>query len=219
MSESTITGPEQEGAIDAGAGSRPTLLFILKVFLTAGAISFGGGVVAYLREYIVRAEKWCNDEEFLDALEVSQTLPGLNAVNLSVVIGDRLRGIAGACAAVIGILLPGMIIVMTLGVLWEERRHNPHVTNFLVGVAAAAAGLLSAVTLQLGHRQFTYMPDVFVLLATFIAVSFLHVSLVIVLLTIGPAAVWLYRPGSNLHSMEIPKPHPHFHGRHHLLRH
>jgi chromate transporter len=206
-------------AVESGGPSQPTLLRILKVFMTAGAVSFGGGVVAYLREYIVRAEKWCNDDEFLDALEVSQTLPGLNAVNLSVVIGDRLRGIAGASTAVAGILLPGMIIVMTLGIMWEDRRHNPYVTQFLVGVAAAASGLLSTVTLQLGHRQFTYVPDVFILMATFFVVAVMHISLVIVLITIGPVAIWLYRPGSARHSKEIPMPHPHFRDRHHLLRH
>jgi chromate transporter len=218
MSES-IAPESNPAASEASSRPRPSLLRILKVFMTAGAISFGGGVVAYLREYLVRAEKWCDDDEFLDALEISQTLPGLNAVNLSVVVGDRLRGIPGACAAVAGILLPGMVIVMTLGVLWEERGHNPYITKFLVGVAAAAAGLLSTVTLQLGHRQFTYVPDVFILLLTFFLVSFMHISLLLVLIIVGPAAVWLYRPGSKHHAKPLPMPHPHFRGRHHLLRH
>ena len=69
---------------------------IFKVFLTAGAISFGGGVLAYLREYLVREQKWLDDDDFLDALEVSETLPGLNSVNMSVIVGDRLRGAIGA---------------------------------------------------------------------------------------------------------------------------
>jgi chromate transporter len=222
MSESIYTDeitPAADNGTPAAIAAAPGLHDIFKVFLTAGSVSFGGGVVAYLREYLVRSEKWLNDDEFLDALEVSQTLPGLNAVNLSVVVGDRMRGIAGACVAVMGILLPGMAIVISLGVLWEERRHNPYVTKFLIGVAAAAAGLLSTVTIQLGHRQFTFMPDVFILLATFIAVSILHISLVVVLLVVGPIAVWLYRPGSTHHDKPVPLPHPHFHGRHHLLRH
>jgi chromate transporter len=157
-------------------------------------LSFGGGAVAYLREYLVRREEWMSDEEFLDAMEVSETLPGLNAVNMSVIVGDELRGVPGAALAVLGMLLPGAIVVMTLGILWESNRQNPTITRLLEGVAAAAVGLLLTVTLQLGRRQFRQFPDVAIIIATFIAVSVFKISLPLVLLTIGPAAVFLYRP-------------------------
>jgi chromate transporter len=167
---------------------------IFKTFFTAGAISFGGGVVAYLREYVVQEQKWLDDEGFLDALELSETLPGLNSVNMSVIIGDRLRGAIGAVSAVAGLLLPGMVVIMTLGVLWSSQRHNPYLRALLVGVAASAVGLLTTVTLQLGHRQFTRLADLLFIGATFVAVGMLKISLVIVLLTLGPLAIWYYRP-------------------------
>jgi chromate transporter len=167
---------------------------IFRIFLLAGAISFGGGVIAYLREYVVREQKWLDDEGFLDALELSETLPGLNSVNMSVIVGDRLRGALGAITAAAGLMIPGMIVVMTLGVLWDQQRHNPYVTAFLIGVAAAAVGLLSTVTFQLGQKQFARIPDLLFILATFAAVSYLKFSLVTVLLTIGSLAVWYYRP-------------------------
>jgi chromate transporter len=179
---------------DAGLGA------IFKIFLLAGAISFGGGVIAYLREYIVRDQQWLDDEEFLDALELSETLPGLNSVNMSVIVGDRLRGAAGAATAAIGLIIPGMIVVMTLGVLWSEQPHRPAVTAFLIGVAAAAVGLLTTVTLQLGHKQFTRIPDLVFMAATFAAVSLFRFSLVTVLLTIGPLAVLYYLPRGQLAS-------------------
>jgi chromate transporter len=170
---------------------------IFKTFFTAGAVSFGGGVVAYLREYLVREQKWLDDERFLDALELSETLPGLNSVNMSVIIGDRLRGVAGAAAAVVGLLLPGMVVIMTLGVLWSEQRHNPHLRALLIGVAASAVGMLTTVTLQLGHRQFTRTADLLFIGATFVAVSLLKISLVVVLITLGPLAIWYYRPAAH----------------------
>ncbi len=167
---------------------------IFKTFFIAGAISFGGGVVAYLREYVVNAHKWFDDESFLDALELSETLPGLNSVNISVIIGDRLRGVRGAASAVAGLLMPGMIVVMALGVVWSEQRDNPYLRAALIGVAASAVGLLTTVTLQLGHRQFTRLADVVFIAATFAAVSLIKLPLVAVLLTLGPVAIWYYRP-------------------------
>jgi chromate transporter len=187
---------------EAAAGAPVSLGMIFWTFLTAGAISFGGGVVAYLREYTVSDTKWLDDDAFLDALEISQTLPGLNAVNMSVIIGDNLRGIPGAIVAVAGLVLPGVIVIMGLGAAWQEESHNPQVRAFLIGVAAAAVGLLSTVTLQLGHKQFVKPLDFAIIVATFLAVSILHIPLYLVLLVIGSAAVLLYRPGARHGSME-----------------
>jgi chromate transporter len=170
---------------------------IFKTFFTAGAISFGGGVVAYLREYVVHEQNWLDDEAFLDALELSETLPGLNSVNMSVIIGDRVRGVAGAAAAVTGLLLPGIVVVMALGVLWSKQRQNPYLRGVLIGVAASAVGLLTTVTLQLGHRQFTRLADLLFIGATLGAVSLLKIPLMIVLITLGPLAIWYYRPAAH----------------------
>jgi chromate transporter len=192
---------------------RPSLRELFKIFLIAGAISFGGGVVAYLREYLVRDEHWLDDEQFLDALEVSETLPGLNSVNMSVIAGDRLRGTAGAAVAVAGLMLPGMVVIMTLGVLWSEQRHNPFITKFLIGIAAAAVGLLTSVTLQLGRKQFMRPVDAALIFATFAEVSLMHVSLLWALLTVGGLAVWIYRPQTGL--PHHPEPFRHLHDRLH----
>jgi chromate transporter len=176
-------------------GPQPVALIdIFKVFFMAGAISFGGGVVAYLREYLVRSSKWLSDEDFMSALEISETLPGLNSVNIAVIAGDDLRGIAGAAVAVLGLMLPGAVIVMTLGILWDSSRHNPLVGKFLLGIAAAASGLLLVVSMQLGKQQLTRLPDVLVVLVTFVATSIVKVPLWQVLIVIGGLSIWLYRP-------------------------
>jgi chromate transporter len=167
---------------------------LFRIFLLAGGLSFGGGAVAYLREYLVREEGWLDDEGFLGAMEISETLPGLNAVNMAIIMGDNLRGLAGAAVSVIGMLLPGSIVVMVLGVLYQSNHDNPDVKRFLLGIAAAAVGLLSAVTLQIGRRQFRQLPDIAIIIVTFLAVSFLKVPLFAVLLGVGPISVWLYRP-------------------------
>jgi len=180
----------------SAAASPVSLGAIFRTFLKAGLVSFGGGAVAYQREYVVSTNRWFDDEGFLDVLEISQALPGLNSVNLSVIVGDKLAGIPGAIAAVFGFILPGAIIIMALGVAWGAQKHNPNVRAFLIGVAAAAVGLLSTVTLRLGRKQFANPLDLGIILASFIAISFLHAPLYLVLLVVGPAAVWLYHRGT-----------------------
>ena len=175
---------------------------IFRTFLLIGATSFGGGVVAYLREMLVENRRWLDDEEFLGALEISQTLPGLNATNMSIIVGDRLRQVPGALAAFFGMMLPGTLVVMVLGILYGEHAHKAGVTGALGGVAAAAVGLLLAVTVQIGRKEIHGVADVLIVLVTCLAVSELHVPLYVALLVIGPVAIWLYRPRAGARSAD-----------------
>jgi len=174
--------------------SRVSLAAILATFGLLGATSFGGGVVAYLRQALVTRRGWLDDASFLSGLELSQILPGLNATNMSVYMGERLRGARGALVASLGMILPGAVVVMGLGILYQRLGQLPDVSGVLGGVGAAAVGLTLATTLQIGHRQLADLRSLVLVLATFVAVGLLHLSLVIVLTTLGPFSVWLYWP-------------------------
>lgn len=175
-------------------GARISLREIFLTFLAIGATSFGGGVVAYLRASLVTKKGWLDDEGFLAALEISQALPGLNATNMSVIVGDRLRGVPGATVAFLGMTLPGAILVFLLGFFYASNAGNSMVNAALKGVGAASVGLLLAVTLQIGHKQLERRLDVFLVALTLVLISFVKVPLLYVLITVGPLAVFLYRP-------------------------
>lgn len=174
--------------------SAPTVLHIFAAFAKIGVTSFGGGLVAYLRDALVEEKKWMSEEEFLAALEIGQTLPGLNSVNVAIIAGRHMAGPMGSIAAATGIILPGVAVLILLGVLYDRFRHDPDVAAALAGVAAAAVGLLLQVTLKIGAKQFTNLRDVFFVVATFILVALLHVSLPAVLFLVAPLAVILCRP-------------------------
>jgi chromate transporter len=172
----------------------PTLGRLFRVFLVLGATSFGGGVVAYLRQALVVRQRWLDDETFLSGLELSQTLPGLNATNMSIYVGERLRGVPGAIVAALGMILPGAVIVMLLGFVYASHGHLADATLVLGGVGAAAVGLTLATTLQIGRKQLVRPLDLSLIVLTFVVIGVFRVSLPIALLTIGPLSVWLYRP-------------------------
>lgn len=173
---------------------RVSLGAILATFGLLGATSFGGGVVAYLRQALVARRGWLSDASFLSGLELSQILPGLNATNMSVYMGERLRGARGALVAALGMIVPGAAVVMGLGLLYQRHGHLPDVSVVLGGVGAAAVGLTLATTLQIGRRQLADLRSLALVAATFVAVGLLHLSLVVVLATLGPFSVWLYWP-------------------------
>jgi len=163
-------------------------------FLIIGATSFGGGVVAYLRSGLVSKRKWVDDKEFVEMLSISQTLPGLNATNMAILVGDKLRGAMGAIAAVVGVCLPGAVLMYIVGMLYHEHGDRPLVTAALKGVAAAAVGLILATAIQLGRKSLSHTYDLIFIALTVIGVNKLHQSVPRVLITVGIIAILWYYP-------------------------
>lgn len=181
---------------ETAAGSRVSLWRLFRVFALIGVTSFGGGIVAYLRHALVEQEKWLDEEEFMGALEISQTLPGLNSTNMSVIVGRKLRGAVGAVVATLGMILPGAVIVMGLGFAYVTFRKLPDISVILTGVAAAAVGLLLQVTLKIGWKQLIRPKDLAFVVVVFVLVGIFHISLLVTLVCVAPLAIWLNRPGT-----------------------
>ena len=176
------------------AAPRVSLGKLFSVFALIGVTSFGGGIVAYLRRALVDKEKWLDEDGFMAALEISQTLPGLNSTNMSVIVGRKLRGPAGALVATLGMILPGAVIVTALGFTYVALRHDPKVAVVLTGVAAAAVGLLVQVTLKIGWKQLIRPQDLLFVVVVFVLVGIFHVSLLVTLVAVAPLAIWVHRP-------------------------
>jgi chromate transporter len=127
-------------------------------------------------------------------LSISQTLPGLNATNMAVLMGDRLRGAAGALLAVLGICLPGGLLMFALGVSYRHHGDQAWVTAALRGVAAAAVGLILATVAQLSKRALSGHADLVFVALTVASVHSLHLSVPRTLLGVGALAILWHRP-------------------------
>jgi len=163
-------------------------------FLVIGATSFGGGVVAYLRNGLVAKRQWINDKEFVELLAISQTLPGLNSTNMAVLVGDRLRGSLGALTAMCGLCLPGGILMYLAAMVYAAHGEHAVITAALKGVAAAAVGLVLATCVQLGKKSLSNSYDLIFVALTVLGVNRLHQSVLTVLLAVGIVAILWYHP-------------------------
>ena len=165
-------------------------------FLIIGAVSFGGGIIAYERILLIEKRRWLTADEFIAYLAISQTMPGLNSVNLAVLAGDHLRGVIGACIATIGLILPGSLFVLAIGVAYTSNTDHPLANLILAGVAAAACGLLAAITYRIGDEHWKSLKSLLIIIPTFILMSVAKLNLPIVLLVMAPIAIFIYRPKS-----------------------
>ena len=170
----------------------PSLAALFVAFAKMSLAGFGG-VLVWARRGIVDRHRWMTAEEFNETFALCHFLPGPNIVNLSMVFGSRLRGLAGGIAAFAGLLAPPMLIITVLAVLYAHYGELEILRRILAGVSCAAVGLLIAVVFRmmmplLGKRE----PFALVMMvAVFIAVGLLRLPLPAVLLIAVPVSIAL----------------------------
>ena len=186
------TVPLQENAQEPAS-----LLDLFLQFLIVGAVSFGGGIIAYERILLVEKRKWLTADQFMAYLAISQTMPGLNSVNLAILTGDYLRGIKGSVIALLGLVLPGSILVLLLGLVYTALTDHQITVLLLTGIAAGATGLLAAVTYRIGDAHWKKPISLLLIATTFILMSIVKLPLLEVLAIMIPIGLFIYRPKGN----------------------
>lgn len=128
---------------------RPSSLTDLFVSFTVLALQGFGGVLAVVQREIVERKRWLTQEEFIEDWAVAQIMPGPNVLNLSIMIGARWFGLPGALAAVAGLLVLPLLLVLVLAAFHAQYAGHPAVAGALRGMAAVSAGLIAATGLKL----------------------------------------------------------------------
>lgn len=117
-------------------------------FFKVGAFTFGGGwaMIAIIEKEIVTKNKWIGKEEFLDLLAIAQAMPGILAVNIAVVIGDRLKGIKGSLCAALGTILPSFFMILAIAIFLtpETIKNDPTLSAIFKGIRPAVVTLIIA---------------------------------------------------------------------------
>jgi chromate transporter len=180
---------------ETAALSRPASTGDLFFTFNRLALQGFGGVLAVAQRELVERKRWLTREEFVEMLALSQVLPGPNVVNLALMFGDRFFGLRGAAAAVAGMLVVPLFIVLALAAAYSEFSRVAIVSGALRGMGAVAAGLIIATAVKLvktlGSNRLG-LPIALVLAAlTFVAIALLRWPLVWVIVGLGSFAVAL----------------------------
>jgi chromate transporter len=162
-------------------------------FLIIGATSFGG-VVPYLHGSLVTKRHWVDDKQFVEMLSISQSLPGLNATNMAILVGEKLRGVLGSISAIIGICLPGAVLMFIVGIFYRIHGDHVWITAALKGVAAASVGLILSTVVGLSKKSLEGKFDFVFVALTVIAVNRLHLGVPLTLIAVGLLAILFHRP-------------------------
>jgi chromate transporter len=161
-----------------------------------------GGVLPVAQRELVERRRWLTKAEFVELLSLGQILPGPNIVNMALMYGDRHFGWRGALAALAGLLLAPLTIVLALTLLVRQAGGAPEVTGALRGMGVVAAALILStawkVTGTLKSNRMGPAWCALLALATVLAVGVMRWPMAAVLAGLAPTAWvlawWKLRP-------------------------
>src|SRR5579862_4984234 len=178
----------------AAAPPRPSLSELFIAYALISLYGFGG-VLAWSRRMMVEERRWLTPEQFNEAYALCSFLPGPNIVNFSVIFGSRVRGPLGGLTALVG---PPMLLIVIIGALYAHYGDLPSLRRALIGVTAAAAGLIMSTVAKMALPLFRNraVGGPVIALATFGAIGIAQWPLPVVLVVVLPislALAWVRR--------------------------
>ena len=172
-----------------------------KLFLSTfelSACTFGGGfvIIPLMRKKFVDELGWIEEEEMLDLTAIAQASPGAIAVNASIMLGYHIAGIPGAILAVLGTVLPPLIIISIISMFYQAFRNNVIVSMAMRGMLCGVAAVICVVVINMEKSIFQKkrLLPIIIMLTSFIAVRYLSINIIIVIFVcgcIGTLDIWI----------------------------
>ena len=179
---------------------------VVRVFALTGILSIGGGRAAFFYEALVARRRWMRVDEFLQDFTLAQLLPGATFSNLSITLGHRLAGVAGALGGLAAVVVPGGVVLVLLAALYGTRGLMPEVATLMRGMSASVVGLVAVTTLRMARPALASARAIAIAAATFTAVGPLKLNTPAVIVVMTAFGLWLNRPEPARHPRGGPCP-------------
>lgn len=168
---------------------------IFSVFFKIGCFTIGGGyaMVPVIQREVVEEKKWISQEEFLDAIAITNSLPGPLATNSATYVGYKLAGIPGAITAVFATALPSFLIILIIATFFTAIKDSKIVQNIFNGIRPAVVALILFAVIKLAKSVGLRALNIIISLGTLIAMVFFNVHPFLAVITSGIIGFFLFR--------------------------
>ena len=159
---------------------------LFKSMFVLSACTFGGGfvIVSLMKKRYVEELKWLDEDEMLDVTAITQSCPGPLPVNASVIIGYRMSGVVGSLTAILGTIIPPMVIISIISLFYNQFRTNPYIATALQVMRAGVAAVIFDVVINLAGNVIKTKRILYIamMVIAFVATYFFDVSAMIVII-------------------------------------
>ena len=157
------------------------------------AFTFGGGfvIITFMKRKFVDEKGWINEQEMLDLTALAQSAPGAIAVNAAVLVGWRIGGFLGMLTAVVGTILPPLLIISVVSLFYAAFAANRYVALVLKGMQAGVAAVILDVVCNLGKNvvKSRSVVKIGLMAAAFTATFFLKINVIYIILAAAAVGI------------------------------
>lgn len=142
-------------------------------------------MIPIIQKEVVEKKGWIEEEDFMDVLAISQSAPGLLAVNISIFLGYRLKGVKGSIVATLGSVLPSFLIILLIAMFFAGYQDNPTVIKIFKGIRPVVVSLIAVPVINMARKAKLNIYTGMLAVATALLVTFLKVSPIYILMVAG----------------------------------
>ena len=158
---------------------------IFKVFAKIGAFTIGGGYAMIpLIQSEMQRRGWISEDDLPDIVALSQSAPGVMAVNISIFAGHRLRGIKGSIAATLGSITPSFLIILAIAMFFTAFKDNPWVERAFKGIRPVVISLIAVPMVNMAKKSCKNWWTWLLAVGSLLLVAFLNVSPIYIILCV-----------------------------------
>lgn len=159
--------------------NKTNLVFkVFVVFSKIGAFTIGGGyaMLSLIEDEIVNKKKWLTQDEFLEGMVIAQSVPGVLAVNISIITGYKIAGFSGMLAGVLGSILPSFLIVLLLSKFLMIYRNTEIFIAFFKGLKPAVVALILTAVLRIARSSKVNLKNFLIPLTVAMIIKYTNIS-------------------------------------------
>lgn len=175
---------------------KPNKISALTMFISffyIGLVTIGGGLamLPIMQEEFVDKRKFLTKSEIVDVFALAQSIPGVIAVNTSLLTGFKIAGVFGGIMAGIGVMMPSFIIILIIAPIFERIQDLEYVNKAFLGIKGAIAALILLSAYDMGKSVLKNKFTAILFILSFILVVFLNFNVIYTLL-LSAFLGWLY---------------------------
>ncbi|MEI0567130.1 chromate transporter [Brachyspira pulli] len=172
---------------------KPSWYTMFFSFFYIGLVTIGGGLamLPIMEDEFVNKKKFLTKDEIIDVFALAQSIPGVIAVNTSLLTGFKIAGIFGGIIAGIGVMTPSFIIILMIAPIFERFQDTEYVNKAFLGIRGAIAGLILLSAYGMGKQVMKDKFTIALFILSFILVVFLNFNVIYALL-LSAFIGWIY---------------------------
>lgn len=165
------------------------MLELFTTFMHIGLFTIGGGyaMIPLIQQKVVEEKHWVTQDELVDLIAVAQSCPGVFAVNISIFIGYRKRGVTGALCSSLGTALPSFCIILAIATFFSNFTDNETVISIFRGIRPAVVALIAAPVFKMAKSAKISLHNIWIPIVCALLIWKLGLSPIYVIIVAGIA--------------------------------